>query len=306
MIVRYAVKRSARGRLQHVLLYNYIFKNKKAAAVLAKTQGVVLRETKFRDQSKICSLYTRDFGRISVILKGGRNPKNRLSGIFSTGNLLEIVIYRKEHRDIQLVSEARIVHSPMAAEPDLERYSALYQLIETVKSTTGGEERNTRLFDALAATIERLCAPAGDGDILLAWFMLRLIAALGFEPSLDRCVLTGREILPLAREGALDRLFLLYEPGGVAVAPKGAASGTDRQLLPLPAYLLMTALRDIDIRSIDNLEPSGNTGKQLCDILQNYCARHGEHEPRPKNRAVITQILSDPGHQGQHDVRKQK
>ncbi|ASQ89681.1 DNA repair protein RecO [Prosthecochloris sp. GSB1] len=272
--------------------------------MLAKTQGIVLRETKFRDQSKICSLYTRDFGRISVILKGGRNPKNRLSGIFSTGNLLEIVIYRKENRDIQLVREARIVHSPLTAEPDLERYSALYQLIETVKSATRGEERNTRLFDALSVTIERLCSPAGDYNVLLAWFMLRLITSLGFEPSLDRCVLTGREIRPLVRQDAIDRLFLLYEQGGVAVAPKNAASGADRQLLPLSVYLLMIALRDIDVRSIDDLEPSGKTGKQLCDILQNYCARHGEHEPRPKNRTVITQILSNPGHQGLNDVKK--
>ncbi len=274
--------------------------------MLAKTLGIVLRETRYRDQSKICALYTRDFGRLSVILKGGRNPKNRLSGIFSTGNLLEVVFYRKEHRDIQLASEGRIIRSPMSAEPSLDRFSAVYRLIDIVRHATGHEGRNVRLFDTLAGTLEKLCSPCRDFDIVLSWFLLRLIADLGFEPSLDRCPVTGRSIMPLVRTGAAGNLALLYEPGGVAIAEKAPAAGADRQPLPVPAYLLMTALRDIDIRAIDNLEPSGATGKQLCDILQNYFARHSEHEPRGKNRRILSQILSEPGQEGQEGVKKHK
>ena len=264
--------------------------------MLAKTQGIVLRETRYRDQSKICALYTRDFGRLSVILKGGRNPKNRLSGIFSTGNLLEVVFYRKEHHDIQLISEGRIIRSPMSAEPSLD----------IVRHATGHEGRNVRLFDTLAATLEKLCSPCRDFDIVLSWFLLRLIVDLGFEPSLDRCLATGRRIMPLVRTGTAGNLTMLYEPGGVAITENAPADGPDRQPLPLPAYLLMTALRNIDIRAIDTLEPSGATGKQLRDILQNYFARHSEYEPRSKNRRILSQILSDPGQGERDDVKKQK
>ena len=262
--------------------------------MLAKTLGIVLRETRYRDQSKICALYTRDFGQLSIILKGGRNPKSRLSGIFSTGNLLEVVFYRKEHRDIQLASEGRIIRSPMSAEPSLDRFSAVYRLIDIVRHATGHEERNVRLFDTLAATLEKLCSPCRDFDIALSWFLLRLIADLGFEPSLDRCLTTGRRIMPLVRTGAAVNLTLLYEPGGVAIAENTPAAGPDRQPLPTTAYLLMTTLRDIDIRAIDNLKSSDATGKQLREILQNYFARHSEHEPRGKNRRILSQILSNP------------
>ena len=64
--------------------------------MIVKTRAVILREIKYRDQSKICSIYTRDFGKMSVIIKGARNPKNRLSSLFNAGNVVDLV--QEEHR----------------------------------------------------------------------------------------------------------------------------------------------------------------------------------------------------------------
>lgn len=261
--------------------------------MLTKTRSVVLKEIKFRDQSKICSLYTRDFGRISAILKGARNPKSRLSGLFSTGNLLEVVLYKKSNRDIQLVSEARIIHSPMAAEPSIERFSAVYRLIETVKNITGNEEKNVRLFDIFALTLEKICRPCRNIDAVVAWFIVRLISDMGFEPSIEHCVATGRAILPALHEGSVSNLYLIYDPGGVALPRTTAPAEQAGQHLPVPVYLLMRTLADIDIRLIDNLDIPAEESRQLCDILQNYCSMHSGYQTSGKNRRIISQILSD-------------
>ncbi|MEI6639879.1 MAG: recombination protein O N-terminal domain-containing protein, partial [Chlorobium sp.] len=81
--------------------------------MIVKTRSVILRETRYRDQSKICLLYTREFGKMSVIVKGARNPKNRLSSLFSPGNVVDIVLYKRDGREIQLVSDGNLVFSPM-------------------------------------------------------------------------------------------------------------------------------------------------------------------------------------------------
>ena len=262
--------------------------------MLTKTRSVVLKEVKFRDQSKICSLYTRDFGLISVILKGGRNPKSRLSGLFSTGNLLEVVLYKRNNRDIQLVSEARIIRSPMTAKPSIERFSAVYQLIETLQNTTGNEEKNVRLFDLFAATLETLCLPCRNAGAAVAWFMLRLISDMGFEPSIERCVTTDKPIMPMIRDGSVSELCLVYDPGGVALPAHSTTSGQSGQLLTVPVYLLMRTLSGIDIRSVENLDIPIEESRQLCDILQNYCSIHSDRKPSAKNRKIISQILSGP------------
>ena len=260
--------------------------------MLTKTRSVVLKEVKFRDQSKICSLYTRDFGLISVILKGGRNPKSRLSGLFSTGNLLEVVLYKRNNRDIQLVSEARIIRSPMTAKPSIERFSAVYQLIETLKNTTGNEEKNVRLFDLFAATLETLCLPCRNAGAAVAWFMLRLISDMGFEPSIERCVTTGKLIMPMIQNGSVSELYLVYDPGGVTLPGDAVTAGQSGQLLTVPIYLLMRTLTGIDIRSIENLDIPAEESRQLCDILQNYCSIHSDYQPSSKKRKIIRQILS--------------
>lgn len=261
--------------------------------MLTKTRAVVLKEVKFREQSKICSLYTRDFGRISVILKGGRSLKSRLSGLFSTGNLLEVILYNRSNRDLQLVSEARIIRSPMTAEPSMERFSAIYRLIETLKISTGHEEKSIRLFTALERTLERLCAPCRNADAAVAWFMLKLISESGFEPSIEQCVTTGKTILPMVQEGSADDLYLSYDPGGVSLPVDTAQKGQQGQCLPVPVYLLMRTLNGMDIRLIDEIDIPTDKSRLLCDILQNYCSLHNNHTPSSKNRKIISRMLSE-------------
>ena len=262
--------------------------------MLTKTRGFVLKQIKFRDTSAICALYTRDFGRISVILKGGRNPKSRLSGLFSTGNLLELVLYKGNNRNLHLVSEARIIRSPMTAEPDMERFGALYRLIETIRNTTGNEEKNVRLFDALALTVEHLCKPCRNIDAAVAWFVLRLISNMGFEPSIEYCVVTGSRIMEILEEKPDCALYLVYDPGGVSLQSAALHSPQSGQPLPIPVYLLMRTLADTDIRSIDDFQIPPDESRLLCDILQNYCSMHSEQQSAGKNRKIISQLISKP------------
>lgn len=262
--------------------------------MLAKTRGLVLKEIKYRDTSAICSLYTRDFGKISIILKGGRNPKNRLSGLFITGNLLEVVLYRTGNRNLSPVREARIINSPMASEPDLDRFSTLYRIIDIVRNTTGSGEKSPRLFDALSQAIETLSWPCQNTDAVLAWFFMRLVSILGFEPSIEQCVLSGKPVLAALEAEPETRLFFLDDPGGIMLQNPAVKAPPGGRPVPTGAYLLMRTLRIIDTDTIDNLQSDRNDCRQVCDILQHYCSFHSEDSIPVKNRKVINQILSHP------------
>ena len=80
---------------------------------IIKTEAIVLNKINYGDTSMIASFYTREFGRMSGILKGGRSSKSRIGSAVNPLNHIEIVFYKKDTREIQLVSGASIIsHFP--------------------------------------------------------------------------------------------------------------------------------------------------------------------------------------------------
>lgn len=258
--------------------------------MIVKTRAVVLREIKYREQSKICLLLTREFGQLSVILKGVRNPKNRLNGLFSAGNLLDTVIYKKNTRDIQLVSDAHLVLSPMTSTPHLDRFAMLYRVLDLARHASDHEEKNVPLFTLLATTIEKLCCAEQNFPAIMAAFLTRLISILGFEPSVEQCVFSRAELMSAITLDGLSELHFVQEPGGFALP--GALALQDSQMRPVPAtlYLLFRSFaRNDSTCEAPDASPADITA--LCDILQEYCSRHMERLPHKKHLDIVARLL---------------
>jgi DNA repair protein RecO (recombination protein O) len=279
-----------------VNVYRDISKNKKGAPLILKTRAVVLREIKYRDQSKILTLYTREFGKLACILKGGRNPKNRLSGIFSAGNVLDIVLYRKPEREVQLISDGSLVSCPMVPGPDIERFGVLYRIIDLVRLTTERDSRSLRLFSLLESTLLELNRERVAYRTLYAWFLLRFISLQGFAPELCRCVFSGREIPGDGGEGPRSELLFVMNPGGLALPGTIHADGRNvRPIIPEAADLLAALSRTATAASAADGSGTAEGGAALIcgTILQEYCRHHLEHAGGQKNLAVISQLLAE-------------
>ena len=75
---------------------------------IIKTEAIVLNKINYGDSSIIASLFTKDFGRLSGIIKGGRSPKSKIGSAVNQLNHLEIILYTKDTREVQLISNASI------------------------------------------------------------------------------------------------------------------------------------------------------------------------------------------------------
>lgn len=259
--------------------------------MIVKTRAVVLREIKYRDQSKICTLFTREFGKITVILKGARNPKNRLSGKFSPGSVLDIVLYRKPNRDVQLVSEGCMVHSPLASEPHMERFAAMFRIVDLVSSAVDGEEKNLPLFELLEGTLEALYRTSRF-ELLVAWFLLRLVSIMGFEPSLLRCVFSDQEIAPAVEAMRLCELLFVMNPGGIALPGAALRRTAVQRAISPDAYRLLCDIAASPLSDLEGANAGETETAMLRSLLDEYCALHLEHAPRKRNLAVVAQMLS--------------
>ena len=261
--------------------------------MIVKTRTIVLREIRYRDQSKICSLFTREFGLLSVIIKGGRNPKSKLAGRFIAGTVLDIVLYKKTTREIQLVSEGNLLFSPMVPQPDIERYAIMYRIIDLVSQSIDGQEKNIPLFSLIASVLEELYSTSDRFRLLYSWFLLKLVSLLGFEPSIHRCVLSHEEISPATLAENKGELCFLFNPGGVALPASKSVIENENRPLSMATYALLSAISSTPLNLLKNIEAIPPQTDLLCNLLEEYCTLHLVHHPHKKNIAIVSQILSE-------------
>jgi DNA repair protein RecO (recombination protein O) len=257
--------------------------------VIVKTRAVVLRDIKYRDQSKICLLLTREYGQVSVILKGGRSSKSRTGPLFSPGNVIDAVLYKKGNRDIQLASEASLVLSPLSESPDLERFSVLYRVLDLARYASGPDEKNIPLFTIVHSSIWRLCHSERNFQSILAWFLLRLVGVLGFSISPDRCVFSKNDLLAAVRDNALNEILFVHDSGGFALPGSAITFDASIQRIPVSSYLFIRALA----ATADSPCPEAPQEEvaAICGLLQDYCSRHLDRMPHRKHLDIVSRLM---------------
>ncbi|MEG8947449.1 DNA repair protein RecO [Rosettibacter firmus] len=162
---------------------------------IIKTRAIVLRKLDYGDTSKIAQFYTEDFGKISAIIKGGRTPKSKIGLIVDTFNLLQIIIYRKETRDVQIISDAELLQYYSNIKEDFERLKYASAVIELLLNLTIENDHNQRLFNGTERILELLNTPDKNPKFYFAKYFLFFIKEIGYEFPVNRCSLCKKELI---------------------------------------------------------------------------------------------------------------
>ncbi len=161
---------------------------------IIKTSAVVLSKLDYSDSSVIVSLYTKENGKLSAILKGGRNPKSKLSLIVDPPNYLEVIIYNKSSRDVQILTEASLKGHFHKIKSDLEKLKYSHSTIELIKNLTVDHEANHRLFQGLVRILELIEEDKEPAVLSFGRFFLFFIKEMGYELQLNNCDKCGKTL----------------------------------------------------------------------------------------------------------------
>jgi DNA repair protein RecO (recombination protein O) len=163
---------------------------------IIKTEAVVLSKINYGDTSSIVSLYTEKEGKISAILKGSRVLKSKLGQIVDPLNHLQIIIYKKVSRDVQLISSADLIShfSKIKENLDCTKYS--FAIMELLKNLTSDNEVNPKLFRGLVKILRMIEDKKEDASILFGRFFLFFLSELGYEISVEKCSNCGNKLSP--------------------------------------------------------------------------------------------------------------
>lgn len=163
---------------------------------IIKTQAIVLGKMNYSDSSLIVTLYTEHNGKISAIVKGARSPKSKLALIVDTLNHIEVIFYRKESRELQIVSSADLISHYPNIKSDLESTKYAFAVLELLRNLTIENESNNRLFKGLVRILDHFENIKETPSVLFARFFMFLISETGYEMMIDKCSICNKELNP--------------------------------------------------------------------------------------------------------------
>ena len=162
---------------------------------IIKTEAVVLSKLNYGDTSSIVSLYTESDGKLSAIIKGGRGPKSKNGKIIDPLNHLEVIIYKKASRDIQILSDVNLISHFVNIKEELDATKYGFAIIELVKYLTADHEANTKLFKGLIKILNMINDKKEHPAFLYGRFLLFFLSELGYELSINKCTICGNDVV---------------------------------------------------------------------------------------------------------------
>ncbi len=158
------------------------------------TPAVVLHAFKYSESSKIVRLATRDYGVLSAIAKGAANPKSKFGARLQPLSEGDALVFLKPSRDLQTLAEFDVKNLRQELALDVRRYASASALAELVLRFAP-TERNEEIYDRLITYLNSLAVVEDlyveTVSISTLW---GIIAALGFEPSVEGCARDGRAL----------------------------------------------------------------------------------------------------------------
>lgn len=202
-----------------------------------KALALVVRGMDWSETSRIVTLFTREFGKVRALAKGGRRLKSNFDVAFDLLSVCRVVFLKKAHGGLDLLTEARTEERFPALRKDLVALYAGYYVAELLADGTQDYDPHPDLFDAALATLRKLEKGTALDSVLS--FELVWLQELGYSPRLDACSACGSEAVA---PGAV-RVFFSPQAGGV-LCPNCGPSAPDRRMLSLPALQALQGMTE--------------------------------------------------------------
>ena len=156
-----------------------------------KAQALVLRTTDWSETSRIATLWTREFGKVRVLAKGGRRLKSNFESALDLLTVCSIVLLRKSSGSLDLLTEAQVVQRFPRLRTDLAALNAGYYVAELLADWTEDYDPHPVLYDEALATLGDLGeTKATTGPRLARFEQLKKTLVLADEFSVAEGTLT--------------------------------------------------------------------------------------------------------------------
>ncbi len=254
---------------------------------LEHATAIVLRLVPWSEASYVCTLFTREFGRVRAVAKGARRRKGPFESALDVLSLCKVVFLRKSSDALDILTEAKLQRRFRLRGRELAGLYAGYYVAELLAELTDDYDPHPELFDLADQTLAALQTEPQVGRLVLR-FELTALRLLGHAPSLTRCAECGAAI------GGEGRVAFGQIAGGVLCA---RCRPGKRQVVSLSqaAWQALVTLARPDEAGWWQAPLARGTLGEVRSVMNHYVAGLLGHEPRlqPYLTATTVRMTND-------------
>lgn len=241
--------------------------------MIHKTRGIVLRNSDFSDTSIITKIYTEQFGVQNYLIKGAKRKKSAIkANLFQPLSVLEMVVYKKEKKQLQIIKEAKLDFHFVSIPFDPVKSSILFFINEIILKCIQEEEPNADLFSFLHESIQILDSTEKNFSSIHLIFLVRFSRFLGFYPQ--------------GKFSEINSIFDLREGKFVSTIPFHSDFLTNQNSILINRIILS------NYYTMDTLNLSKKEKKTLLDILLRYYELHLPHFEGVSSHRILQQLFA--------------
>lgn len=231
--------------------------------MIVSSESIVLNSKKYGDTSKIITVFSADYGKISLIAKGSRVPKSKFGSSIEPISCSNLTFYMKPNSDLYLLSNSELSRKWLRIYNSAEHLGAAFNIIESISRTQLTKNPNSELYSLLVDTLTYLNELKSSPDAVVIWFFCKFAEIMGFELDIPEISPENNMIFPI-----------LIESGSV-INSRMYAEGKIFKINSQVMFKLFQLINsDIDIISEINLSSTEST--TLYNFFVTYFSYHFE------------------------------
>ncbi len=152
--------------------------------MLSEVTGLVLRSVNIGESDRLISIFTKECGTVSAMVKGARSLKNRNMSASQQFCYSTFVLYKKSDR--YWVRESSLIESFFGIRDSIEGLSLAGYIVEVLSDVTTAEAESSLLRLALNS-LYAISEKKYSLDKIKAAFEIRATSIIGFMPEVRSC-----------------------------------------------------------------------------------------------------------------------
>jgi DNA repair protein RecO (recombination protein O) len=256
--------------------------------MIVKTEALVLKSRRYRETSKIVAFYSKEFGKIRGVAKGARETKSKFGAALEPMTHVSIVLYKKEHRDLHMISQSEIVRLFPRLHSDLARITAGLSAVELIDAAMHDEEPNEPVFRLVIELMSELDTATKNLENVLYFFRLRLLDLMGFKPDFQACVRCKKKLAHMTPDNKTIQFDV--QAGGI-VCRSCAMRFPRRVNLTLGTVKILRGLQEAALSDVTEVEIPDSSRKEIEEILKTYTKVHLAGVERLKTEGLSKKLV---------------
>ncbi|MGE5479487.1 MAG: DNA repair protein RecO [Chloroflexota bacterium] len=241
--------------------------------MLATSDAIVMRWRKYGDTSKIATLYSREYGIISVIAKGARVPKSKFGASLETLSYGSYTFYKKPATSLYLLSSAEAIKPLIKISRNIEALSSAMLILDSINMSQEEREPDPELFDSLAAYLTKLNSLPNNSFTYFVSFQLKLAESMGFAADFSSLRIEG---------SAPEEARIAFSISDGEFLENYGESAKSVFFLKLGTAVALKSISESDLDALQELEIDSRRAGELHDFFVKYFSFHTDKHFRYK------------------------